>query len=136
MSDGRALQDGLRQPIAVVGKLQLSWGSTELAETINFLVRFADAPLHWSMHHRLAIRLASVQGHDGVSEVVAHHATSVSRFGPLTRVEQLHALVEPLDALPRGAAPVVLTDMDDMILKVLEGIIRILGSFQIAGIVA
>ncbi len=76
-----------------------------------------------------------MQRHDGIGEVVAHHATSIGCFRPLPGVEQLHGFVEPLHALPRGATPVVLADMNNVILKVLEGIVGILGTFQIAGIV-
>ncbi len=83
------------------------------------------------MHDRFSVALGGVQWHEWIGEVVAEHPTRVRCLLPFFRRQQIDCFVIPFLASLGGTAPIVLIDVQDMILKITKRFVRRFSAHQV-----
>ena len=94
------------------------------------VVGATDAPLDGAMKIVLRLRLAGVQRHQRIGDVMAEHAGRIRHLRPVARLQRLDQRLMPLHNLLRRAAPVVVARVQNVIGEILEHVVGRLGAFE------
>ena len=119
------------EPARAIGHGDLERGKPGFSDLAQRIVAAVDAPLGGAVNGIFSFRLAGVERHDGIRVVVAEDARCIRRVSPIFGPQGRNRGLIPLSHLFRRAAPVFLPDMQNVVLKILEGIVGCFRAFEI-----
>ena len=127
----RPAADHLFQPGCARRHRDLDLRKPLAPEPCELVIGAADAPFGGAVDRVLGLGLRGVKGLDRVGVVVAQDAGRVGGIIPSLAAQRLEQPAVPLLRLFRRAAPIAVADVQNVVLEVLELLVRRLGAFEI-----
>ncbi len=116
----RVRDDEFGEPVLARRQLDVAEAPFLFAEDAQVIIGLGDAPLGRPVDVVLCLRLARVEGHQGVAVIVAQHARAVDGRRPVLALQRVHEMLVPGACLVGRPAPQPVARVQHVVGEILE----------------